>query len=124
MTTSLRSWSLASGLGSAIPAENTLIILISTPADHPLQWHCVLCRDTGQQRTHEHHSSPPHFHPDSKWEQKKAWFRKKNKKQPIHIRSVIFRSHIAHLYLQSTFQRKDWTFNTMSLCQKVKIIIA
>lgn len=59
------------------------------PSAHPLQWHCALCRGTDRRlytwhtwewgMTHEHHSSPLHFHPDSKWEQKMAWFRKKNK---------------------------------------------
>lgn len=53
---------------------------------HPLQWHCALCRGTDRRlytwrtwewgMTREHHSSPLHFHPDSKWEQKIAWFRK------------------------------------------------
>ncbi len=56
------------------------------PTVHPLQWRCVLYRGTDQRlytwhtsewgRTHEHHSSPLHFHPDSKWKQKIAWLSK------------------------------------------------
>lgn len=80
--------------------------------DHRPQWHCVLCIGTDQHpctwhssewgRTHEHHSSLLHFHPDSKWEQK-PWFREYKS-----FTLIFFITIFAHLHLQSTFLQHRW----------------
>lgn len=72
----------------------------------PLQWRCVLCRGTdphlctwhtsGWGKTRERHSSPPHFHPDSRGKQI-LWLEKKKIHNSL-IHALIF----VHSHLQST----------------------